>query len=48
MSPESVRGGLAIPGIGVGHERYKISQWRKPLIHLSKKAISWALRYKSS
>ena len=48
MSLESVCGGHAIPGIGVGLERYKISQLRKLLILQSKRAISWALRYKSS
>ena len=48
----SRRGGRAIPGIGAGLDvsalRYKISQWRNPLILLSEQRLRRARRYKRS
>jgi len=52
MSPACRRGGRAIRGIGarggVPILRYKMSQWRNPLVLLTKQTLSRACRYKSS
>ena len=50
--PGSRRGGRAIRGIGarvdVSILRYKMSQWRNPLVLLPEQTMSRARRYKSS
>jgi len=52
MSPESRHGGRAIPAIGARVDvpalRYKMSQWRNPLILLSKQPMRRGRRYKMS